>query len=310
MDNGPKFPLRGLSIGEIFDRAVTIYVRYAVIFTAIVLTFFAPISVMNYLALPHDNDLSSTINVILHPGSQHATTAVPASLGAFLLVLTIAFLLAPFATNAVAVCVAAVYQGKQPEYSPSFLRVLRRWLPLLGTSTLEFLIFSSVYMTGVFALVIPMTVGVIVARTALPVAIVLFVLSLVGLVALILCFIVLLIMYAFATYATLLEDLAPAAAVASSFRRIVNRREIGKAALMGLAYIGLNIGVLMISFAISALVLSVVKIPVLEFAISTILNSVFTGFLTVLLAVYYFDVRTRTEGLDLEMALERLTVSA
>ena len=32
-----------------------------------------------------------------------------------------------------------------------------------------------------------------------------------------------------------------------------------------------------------------------------------TAFLTVLMAVYYYDVRTRTEGLDLEVELERLT---
>jgi hypothetical protein len=308
--NATAFPLRALSVGEIFDRAVTIYVRYAAIFTAIVLTLFAPISLMNYFAVPHDNDVSSTINVILHPGTRPPTTGMPPNLGAFLLVITVAFLLAPFATNAVAVSVAAVYKGRQPEYGPSFLLVVRRWLPLLGTLLLEVMIFSSVYFSGVFALIIPMTIGVILARTAFPVALVLFVLSFIGLLALVLCFIVLVITYAFATYATTLETLSPAAAIASSFRRIINRREIGKAVLMGLAYVGLNVGVLLISFTVSALVLSFVKVAAVEFVISTILNSVFSGFLTVLLAVYYFDVRTRTEGLDLEMALERLTATA
>jgi hypothetical protein len=310
MDNAPAFPLRALSIGEIFDRAVTIYVRYAAVFTAIVLTLFVPINVLNYFVLPRDDDISATIGKILHPGTQQGTTGAVLSFEAFVLVLTAAFLLAPFATNAVAVAVAAIYRGKQPEYGPSFRMVLRRWLPLLGTSSLEAMIFVGVYVTSVFALLIPMTVGAVLMRSALPVAVFLFVLSFIGILAIVLAFIMLVIMYSFATYATLLENRSPADAIASSFRRILNRREFGKALLMGLAYVGLNVGVLLISFMVSAIVLSVVKAVALEYLISTVLNSIFTGFLTVLLAVYYFDVRTRSEGLDLEMALEHLTATA
>ena len=40
---------------------------------------------------------------------------------------------------------------------------------------------------------------------------------------------------------------------------------------------------------------------------TTVINAMVTAFITILLAVYYYDVRTRTEGLDLEVALERLT---
>ena len=49
------------------------------------------------------------------------------------------------------------------------------------------------------------------------------------------------------------------------------------------------------------------RIP--AFARKTVLG-VATAFVTILLAVYYYDIRTRVEGLDLETDLQRLTAAS
>jgi hypothetical protein len=306
-----SFPLRGLSIGEIFDRAVTIYVRNALTLSAIVLAFQVPIAAFEYVALPHE-DLTETLGPMLHA---HANAPpplpfTPQQLAVIFLIAGAALLLLPFANNAVAVCVANLYSGKRPSFSGSYALVVRRWAALIGTSLLEVGIFVAAYLASVMALLIPMTVGILLVRSALPLAIGFFVLTVAGFVAMLLLFVMLFIAYSFATYAATLEHLGPVAAVASSFRRIMNRSEFLKALLMGLAYIGMQMGITMVGFAIPALAMLVVKSSILEYAISAVLGSIFSAFLTVLLAVYYYDVRTRAEGLDLEVALERLTASS
>jgi energy-converting hydrogenase Eha subunit C len=46
--------------------------------------------------------------------------------------------------------------------------------------------------------------------------------------------------------------------------------------------------------------------PVLQTLVSAVISIVTTGFIGVLLAVYYFDVRIRREGLDMQSAIDRL----
>jgi hypothetical protein len=310
MDATQAFPLRALSIGEIFDRAVTVYVRNAVTLTAIVLVVLAPLSALEYFAFPHDADVSKVLRPVLHPGTPPSATLFPgAQFGVFGIVVLFGFLFLPFANNAVAVYVASLYNGKPARFDTSYALVFRRWTALIGTALLEIGVFVLAYVASVMTLMIPLTVGILLVKTALPVAVLFFIVGIVVFLAMILTFVMLLIAYSFATYAATLEGLVPTQAIGSSFRRIVNRSEFVKALLMGLAYIGLQIGISLVSMTIAAILLVLLKSTAVEYAVSTILSSAFNAFLTVLLAVYYYDVRTRAEGLDLEVALDRLTAA-
>jgi hypothetical protein len=313
MDATQAFPLRALSIGEIFDRAVTVYVRNAVTLTAIVLAFLAPLSAAEYFLLPHDADMSKVMGPVLHPRPGAPAPLMPFPswmLGVFALIVLFGFLFLPFASNAVAVGVAAAYNGRRPRFDASYTTVFRRALPLIGTGLLEIGVFMLAYIASVMLLMIPLTVGILLVRTALPLAVVFFVAGVVIFLAMILMFVTLFIAYSFATYAATLEGMGPASAISSSFRRILTRTELTKALLMGLAYIGLEIGIYFVTVSVATVVVLLVRVDFIEYVVSAVLNSAFTAFLTVLLAVYYYDVRTRAEGLDLELALDRLATPA
>ncbi len=291
---------------------MTLYVRNFVTFTLMVLTLLAPLAVIQYVALPDRGEsLSQVIGQIEHPAK--TKTKMPQSpisnqeLAALLGIAAIALIFAPFVNNAVAVGVARVYKGEEPDYRASFATVLRRWLPLLGTAFLNVLILFGLYITMVIGLVLLLTVGLLLVRVALPLAVIVFIVAVVGLLAVLLLFLLLLIAYAFSMYSTSLEDAGPVRAVGLAYRRVFNRIEFKKALLMALAYMGLQLGVFTLSTTVALLVTLVLKNQAIELAINTIVGAMLAAFLTTLLAVYYYDVRTRIEGLDLETDLQRLT---
>ncbi|MEO9171311.1 MAG: hypothetical protein ABI282_03025 [Candidatus Baltobacteraceae bacterium] len=309
MDVTPDYPLRALGIGEIFDRAVTIYVRNFVVFTLMVLTLLAPYNLVQYFAIPNSGaSLAQTMDTIAHPEKHpKESTIAPASLGVFVAAAFLFFLLSPFVASAVAFGVAAVYNGKRPDYAASFSAVFRRWLPILGTAFVELMFLFGSYGAMVMVVTVVAVIGAVSIKGAFWLSIVLFAIAGIMLLATILFLLVLLMNYVFATYAATLERMNVGEAIVSGFRRIFNKREFGKAMLMGLAYLALQVGVLTVSGTIAVVLLYVVKNYALQLAVGAIISSALTSFLSIVVAVYYYDVRTRAEGLDLEVDLQRLT---
>jgi hypothetical protein len=298
--------LRALTIGEIFDRAVTMYVRNFATFTLIVLTLLVPIGLLQYAYTDRAGEsFAQLLRQMQHPGSapQFDGSQLAALVGIALLVV----LLAPFTNNAVAVGVAAIYAGHKPSYREGFARVLARWAPLLGTSILSLLILIGTYFALVIAFAFLAVIGVALSRGIPAFELVLAIIGIVLFLAAIVVFIILALCCAFALYATTIEASGPADAIGEGFRRIFNRRELPKAVLISLAYMALEIGAVILSGVVEVMILDFAHSTGAEIASGTVINAVLTAFLTVLLAVYYYDVRTRTEGLDLEVALEQLT---
>jgi len=299
--------LRGLTIGEIFDRSVTIYVRHLVVFTLIVLTLLAPLAVLRFLTIePSQADFSRMMQQIAHPSATPVLPFPAQEYGAIFGLAFLALILAPFTNNAVAVGVASIYAGRLPSYAVGFARVLSRWLPLLGTAILSFLILVSVYVGMVFGLVIPVVIGSLILRGSALGFLVVMLLGLLLGIAMLLVFMQIFICCAFALYATTIENKNPGEAIGVAFRRIFNRREFWKALLIGLASIAMQIGAFIVSGAIELAIIYYLHSTALDEAFGTVLNAMLTAFVTIVLAVYYYDVRTRSEGLDLEVDVERL----
>jgi hypothetical protein len=311
MVSTPAFTLRPLGIGEIFDRAVTLYVRHFVAFTLMVLTLLAPLGVVQYIAMPSQADsLSQTIGQIQHPEKKPPPPLTQKEITTIAAIVLFALIVAPFVNSAVAVGVARVYNGAEPSYGVSFATVLRRWAPLLGTAILNVLILAGLYMALIVAVVLLTTVGLLLVRPALPLAIAIFVFMIAVFIAVVLLMLMLVMVYAFAMYSCALENASPAQAIGLAYSRIFNRREFKKALLMTLAYVGLEVGVLTISSTVGLILLFTLKSYALELTVNTIVSAMMSAFVTILLAVYYYDVRTRSEGLDLETDLARLTASS
>ncbi len=305
MNEMPAYPLRALSIGEIFDRAVTIYVKNFVLFTAIVLTVLAPYAVAQYALFSGQGGFEQIFTQAQHPNVP-VPTLPPGALVGIVSLAFLAVLLAPFASNAVAVGVAEAYSGRASGYAAAYKRVLRRAFPLLLTLITSGLILLGTYMGLGIVVVIVAMIGVAFVKPFLPLAVLIFAIAVACFLALIVALIMLVMMSTFATYATVLENADVGQAIQSAFRRIFSRPEFTKAFLMALAYLAIEFGVMVLAGSLAFAVLMFMHNLGLQLVFSTILNAVLTAFITVLLAVYYFDVRTRTEGLDLEVDLGQL----
>ena len=299
--------LRALSIGEIFDRAVTMYVRHFAVFSLIVLTLLVPFGIIQFfMSDSSSNSMTQLIQQMEHPGRTISPYS-SAQLTAFVLLGLVVLVLTPFANNAVAVGVAAIYAGRQPSYRDGFARVLRRAGPLLGSILLCGLILLGAYLGIVIAVMLVAMMAALIWQAAPFMGVVFVVIGIAMFLAVLLLFMLLVMCAAFALYATTLEDARPADAIGEAFRRIFNRRELGKATLISIAYLAIQFGAALISIAVAMLVLSLAHSAVVQIVISTAISAAVTAFATILLAVYYYDVRTRSEGLDLEVDLERLT---
>jgi hypothetical protein len=306
--------LRPLGFGEIFDRAITLYLRNVLPFAAIVAVIVVPLAILQYLsdrsAMPQWDYL---VKAMQHPGSA-SVGAVPAStllsspqsIAVLLAILAITWLLWPFALNACAVGVAQIYRGLPVDFSVCYKAAFRRWPSVLGLLAIEAAIFIGWYIAFVLALVATTLLTVAMAR-ALPLAgivggllvVAVFVLGLLVLAPLF-------IALSFAMNAIVIEERPVFEAIGLGFSRIFNKKEVWRS----LAF-ALSAGAIFVGASTVAGVLSIVGVifhwVALEVFVTSLFRAAIAPFSIVLLAVYYFDVRIRREGLDLESDLERLT---
>ncbi len=304
-----RLQLRSLSLGEIFDRATTMYVRHVVPFTLIVFTLLAPLAVLRFAALGASaDDYTQLANEILHPGT---TPTIPVSLiGAVFGLGLLTLLLAPFVNNAVACGVAARDDGEPLRYGAAFARVFARWLPLVGTLLLCGSIIFGVYVALILVVFVVAAIGAASFAASGVAGVVMIVLGALVAIAFIATFAVVVMVCLMALYATTIEAKRPPDAISQAFARIFNRRELWKALLFTLAYVALELIAMVVSASIAAFMMYALHNLVLVVAFGTIANAMLSAYVTILLAVYYFDVRTRAEGLDLEMDLARLSSPA
>lgn len=304
--------LRPLGFGEIFDRAVTLYIRNLVPFVGIVMVLVLPLSIMQYF-LDRDSQpqFDYMIRVFQHPVIAQSARPPSALASPSALILTavavfVAFLIWPFALNAVAVGVACLYRAKPVEFRTCYELVLRRWSQILAMIFIQLLVLLGWYLAVILVVVaivfLAALFGTLVAGFAFWF----------GFIAAILAFLImipllapLLVALTFANYATVIEERGVINSVTLGFARVFNRAEFWRAWLFAIAAGAVVIGASMM-FAIFSLLAAFAHLPALEAFIDALPRAVISPFGVVLLAVYYFDVRIRREGFDLEASLERL----
>ncbi|HEY1656060.1 MAG TPA: hypothetical protein VGF86_13200 [Candidatus Tumulicola sp.] len=305
--------LRPLGFGEIFDRAITLYVRNFRPFFAIVLVLIVPLAVVQYFIDSSQSvQLEAMIRVLQHPDAKVPTPALfgsPTEIVTLLLVAFVFYLLWPFALDAVAVGVARLYGNRPVEFSACYRTVLPRWGAILGTLLLQLGIFIAWYVAFFMIAFLSVLVAAVFARAWLPLGIVGFTLAILIVLAALLILAPIFIALTFAMNAVVIERSGPLAAIASGFARVFTRKEFWRAVLFALAAFAVLAGAsLVISVLVwVALLLHAIAVEVI---VGSLLRAAFAPFSIVLIAVYYFDVRIRREGFDLEAELEQLTPPA
>jgi hypothetical protein len=306
---GEALPLRPLSIGEIFDRTVTLYVRYFGLFTLIMMVVILPLTVASYFSTYGSGEYQQVLQQATHPSST-PSPIVFARLMQFesilMLVLLLQLLLLPFANTATASGVADLYRSQRPTWRQSYAAALRRWPAILGAELMTILIIGAAVVTGAFAFGAIFAAGLFVVRGSTAAIIVFGVLIAVFMIAWLLSLALCVFAMGFAFISIVVEKAAVFPAITSGFARIFNRRELGRAVLVFLALTAISIGLYIVLGIVAVLAQAMTHSLVLYGILTAPISLVSSTFTALLFAVYYFDVRVRREGLDIQTQLDRL----
>lgn len=304
--------LRPLGFGEIFDRAITLYIRNFLPFAGIVGVFVVPLAVLQYFldasSVPEWDQLMKVLTTGAKnppPPIMPAFLTSPTSLTMFVLLIAVVWLLWPFALNACAVGVARLYRGRPVDFAACYRASFRRWPSVIGLLLVEFALFIGWYL----AFVIVVALGIILAIAFSRVSIIFGVLGGIGATIFILASLLtvapLIVALTFAMNAIVIEDQPVFSAIGLGFSRVFNRQEFWRAVLFALAAGAIMLGA---STLISVVVMfaMVAHLVALEVVLTSLFRAAIVPFSVILLAIYYFDVRIRREGFEIEAGLERL----
>jgi hypothetical protein len=305
--------LRPLGFGEIFDRAITLYLRNFKPFIAIVLVVLVPYAFVQYvLDAQQTTQFAALFWVMQHPHQPiPAALTTPQSPAQIFSILGIAIAFYGIwivTVAAVSVGVARLYRGRPVEFRACYRVALSRWPAMLGVLFWAIVVLVLWYLGVIAVTVLSFVVAALLAKTSVLFGVVLFIAAIVATFAAMATALPLFVALTCAMYAVPIERLGPLRALASGFSRVFSKAEFWRATLFALA-------ALAAAFAGSAIVGIVTAILIFEHwlipavILSTLMNALIAPFSIVLLAVYYFDVRIRREGYDLETELERVVVS-
>ncbi len=304
--------LRPLGFGEIFDRAITLYIRNFVPFAAIVMVLVVPLAILQYfLDLSSQPQLDALVRIFTHPErirTEHMppTFNSPASIGIFIALLLLTYAAWPFALNAVAVGVARLYRDLPVEFRICYEVAFGRWPQIMGMIGISLLVFAGwdVVVSAV-AVILSLAIGLFLTLT--PVAFwISFAVGLIVILALLPSLAPLVVALTFSMYAAVIEERGVVESLVLGFSRVFNRSEFWRALLFSIAICAVILGGSAV-FGMIGLVAAFAHLPLLQAIIESLARAVIAPFGVVLLAVYYFDVRIRREGFDLETSLKRLT---
>jgi hypothetical protein len=268
-----------------------------------------PVSLAQYFATAGDTSYQQLLDQVRHPGAHPPASAVPFS-GWLIGFFALAILLTPYATVAVAAAAGMMYRGTAVDWRAAYAVAVRHWGAVLMTVVCEIALLVLVVFAGAMGLGIGFAVAFLLLRTAPAAAVVVFVIATIFTLAYFLFIVLFYLAFAFAFNAIGIEQIPFTTAIARGFERIFNRTELGKAAVIALALIAVYIGLFVVSTAIAGILTGIVHLTALNSIVQGVVTLISTAFLGLLIAVYYFDVRVRREGLDMQADIEQLATPA
>lgn len=302
--------LRPLGFGEIFDRAVTLYVRNFWPLFAIMLVIVAPAAVLEYTVTSLQSaQLAALLQILTHPSATPPALPPgfdsPGQLAETLAVALVTYAMWPFVFGAIAVGVARLYGGSGVEFAACYRSVLPRWKPLLLLLLATVGVLLAWYVAFLLIFLGMVLVAAALSAIAVPLGIVAFVAAFAVLLASLLLLAPVILALGFAVNAIVIERAGAGAALGLGFRRIFNAKEFLRSIVFALAALAVGVGASLVVGAVAFAIL-LAHAVVLEVVIASLLRAAIQPFTIVLIAVYYFDVRVRREAYDLQAEFERL----
>jgi hypothetical protein len=303
---------RPLGFGELFDRTITLYFRNFLPFVYIALGLAIPSAVLGYFvdsAATGANSPIGQMQQILHrsagaPPPVSPLFSTPREALLTVCVGLVLVLASTFVYLAIAVGVGRLYAGKPVEFRACYETALRRWPSIVGALLMIFLIAIAAVIA--IAIAVGMSVAITILMAFLPLTIVVasvLYLSAIGVL------LVLSVAMTLALYTIVIEDAPVFAALGSGFARAFSKAFFWRA-------MGLIVCAVVIEFLALFLLQAAGQIA-LYFGlvwITTVLNAIVQAlslpFSGILFAVFYFDIRIRREGLDLQAVADQLAAPA
>jgi hypothetical protein len=308
--------LRPLGLGEVLDRAVTLCVKHFVPFATINLVYAIPLAVVTYFATKNfQTVLQSLTDLVQHgeasgrPASQfeisRAFSTGHGLDGWSVLSFAMLLLVAPLPVAALIDATASSYLGRLPTFAQAYRVGFARWLPLVGinllylvaavllyvvlTLLLVFVIFGLAFLTSALH-----AVGIAID---IVIGIVMFVFALAfGVVA------------ALAWQISFFTCVVEGAPAVTSFRQGLSRVFVGvglkRSLLIGLAFVAIGLAVTIVDVVGQSILVGLLRSAVAGTVYATIVRVATAAFTTAFIAIFYFDLRVREEGLDLTLAAQ------
>jgi len=309
--------LRPLGLGELLDRGVTLSVRFFVPLASLYVVFAVPYAFAQYFATldlqKTLNEFSKMIGVQAAGGPPVDPRALAAILNhhpfvspLFGLLLLANLIIGPLPLAALIENTSAFYLGNTSTFAHAYQVAFGRWAPLLGLNCLYLGAGIGLYvLVVILAIVLILGLGFL-TMAAHGIGIALSVI--VGIAALLAAFAigVVFILALETSYFTCVVERAPAVrSFTVGIRRVLGRVGLRRALFVGSAYIAVALGIAIISGIGNAVIILLVHSTVLSAVYSLLLRIAVVIFLSAFFAVFYFDLRVREEGLDLQIAAQQ-----
>jgi hypothetical protein len=265
--------LRPLSIGEIFDRAVTLLVRNWATFGIIAAVGILPWQLLNLVTVITGIAVFGAIGAL-------GTAIFPT--------------ITALATAAV---VAQIYRQEELDWRAALSIGFGRFFRVLGASIL-----IGLMMFIPLAIVLGIGFAAGLFKFANPVA---DVIAVTFIAAAALWFIAGTLVYAYTVSAIAIDDYGISDSIGKAFELFAGP-QAGRALTFALAFALISVGVSFAGSALLAFIATSLHSAPLAYAVNAIL--LFGSYLVgdALIAVYYFDVRIRREGYDLQVSLDAM----
>ena len=304
--------LRPLPLGELLDRAFTLYFRNIVAFSALLAVVLIPSVIVSYLQTR--DILGFYITMVQHqiqaPNSTPDLTALSslAPSDAWTgIQLVLAFVVIPISYGSVVVGVSRAYVGLPVTFADCYRQALSRWLPII------ILIFVWIVLAFVGVLAVAITAGVLGALAALVggllgKAFLGFFFAIIVLAAMLAGMCVIIMLYltsAISFIAVVLEKVDPIRALGEAFARVFGGHQFWRGFVLAIALTGIYFGGTLVIGGGGALLAFLLKAPAIYVVFVGLMQLFFVPFAVVTAAVYYYDIRIRREGYDLQMLIDR-----
>jgi hypothetical protein len=306
----PALSLRPLTIGELLDRAVTLFVRNVWLFCGLAAVVYVPLGLVQSLMGDFWLWYANTLGTIFTtrgklpalPGDASMIQRMNAVSSLELIVWIVG---APLVAGALAHAAGKLTVGEAASFRESLRFGARRWGSVLVYLLLWVILAGAAFLAGYLGLLLMALIVAAVLRS-IPLAIILGMLILAAwIVALLLAFVA-----GGVGFATLIvEPLNIGRAFAAGLERSINRTTAWRSILIGLLFGAISLGFTLVAYAAGFGLLFALHTGIPMILISAVVSVVEFGFSVLIVVLYYYDLRVRREGVDLVSLASQVAAS-